>query len=90
MQTGLAGAGLCDLSGVRGSPPQGSRACAGDRCRQRSATTAGSLHAAIAQRLFSTEKAVSKHAAGIFAKLDLAPAYHDNCRVLAVLAYLEP
>ena len=41
------------------------------------------------QRLFITEKAVSKHAVGIFAKLDLAPSDDDNRRVLAVLAYLE-
>ena len=49
----------------------------------------GRSNAAIAQRLFITEKAVSKHAAGIFAKLDLAPSDDDNRRVLAVLAYLE-
>ena len=40
-------------------------------------------------RLFITEKAVSKHAAGIFGKLDLAPSDDDNRRVLAVLAYLD-
>ena len=34
--------------------------------------------------------AVSKHAAGIFGKLDLAPSDGDNRRVLAVLAYLDP
>jgi hypothetical protein len=33
------------------------------------------------------EKAVSKHAAGIFAKPDLVPSDDDNRRVLAVLAY---
>ena len=48
----------------------------------------GRSNGAIAQRLFITEKAVSKHAAGIFAKLDLAPSDDDNRRVLAVLAYL--
>ena len=48
----------------------------------------GRSNAAIAQRLFITEKAISKHAAGIFAKLDLAPSDDDNRRVLAVLAYL--
>ena len=48
----------------------------------------GRSNAAIAQRLFITEKAVSKHAAGIFAKLDLTPSEDDNRRVLAVLAYL--
>ena len=49
----------------------------------------GRSNAAIAQRLFITEKAVSKHAAGIFAKLDLTLSDDDNRRVLAVLAYLE-
>jgi DNA-binding NarL/FixJ family response regulator len=49
----------------------------------------GRSNAAIAQRLFITEKAVSKHAAGIFGKLDLAPSDDDNRRVLAVLAYLD-
>jgi DNA-binding NarL/FixJ family response regulator len=49
----------------------------------------GRSNAAIAQRLSITEKAVSKHAAGIFTKLDLAPSDDDNRRVLAVLAYLE-
>jgi DNA-binding NarL/FixJ family response regulator len=49
----------------------------------------GRSNAAIGQRLSITEKAVSKHAAGIFVKLDLAPSDDDNRRVLAVLAYLE-
>ena len=49
----------------------------------------GRSNAAIAQRMFITEKAVSKHAAGIFGKLDLAPSDDDNRRVLAVLAYLD-
>lgn len=49
----------------------------------------GRSNAAIAARLFVTEKAVSKHAAGIFAKLGLAPASDDNRRVLAVLTYLQ-
>ena len=39
---------------------------------------------AIAMCLFITEKTVSKHAAGIFAKLDLAPTDDDNRRVLAM------
>ena len=43
-------------------------------------------NAAIAQRMSVTEKAVSKHAAGIFGKLDLAPSDDDTRRVLAVLA----
>lgn len=49
----------------------------------------GRSNAAIAQRLFVTDKAVSKHAAGIFAKLDLPLSDDDNRRVLAVLAYLN-
>jgi DNA-binding NarL/FixJ family response regulator len=49
----------------------------------------GRSNAAIAQRLFITEKAVSKHAAGIFSRLDLVPSDDDNRRVLAVLAYLD-
>jgi DNA-binding NarL/FixJ family response regulator len=49
----------------------------------------GRSNVAIAQRLFISEKAVSKHTAGIFGKLDLASSDDDNRRVLAVLAYLE-
>jgi DNA-binding CsgD family transcriptional regulator len=49
----------------------------------------GRSNVAIAQRLFITEKAVSKHAAGIFAKPDLALSDDDHRRVLAVLAYLD-
>ena len=37
---------------------------------------------------YPEHQAVSKHAAGIFGKLDLAPSDDDNRRVLAVLAYL--
>jgi DNA-binding NarL/FixJ family response regulator len=49
----------------------------------------GRSNASIAAKLFVTEKAVSKHAAGIFAKLRLAPSDDTNRRVLAVLAYLN-
>jgi DNA-binding NarL/FixJ family response regulator len=49
----------------------------------------GRSNSAIAQRLFVTEKAVSKHSTAIFTKLDLAPSDDDNRRVLAVLAYLN-
>ena len=49
----------------------------------------GRSNSAIAQRLFVTEKAVSKHSTSIFAKLDLALSDDDNRRVLAVLAYLN-
>ena len=48
----------------------------------------GRSNAAIAGRLFITEKAVSKHSNAIFTKLDLAVSDDDNRRVLAVLAYL--
>jgi DNA-binding NarL/FixJ family response regulator len=49
----------------------------------------GRSNVAIAQRLFITEKAVSKHTTSIFTKLDLAASEDDNRRVLAVLAYLN-
>jgi DNA-binding NarL/FixJ family response regulator len=49
----------------------------------------GRSNAAIAQRLFITEKAVSKHTTSIFTKLGLAADQDDNRRVLAVLAYLN-
>src|SRR5262249_39644391 len=49
----------------------------------------GRSNAAIAQRLFIPERAVGKHAAGIFARLGLEPSDDDNRRVLAVLAYLD-
>jgi DNA-binding NarL/FixJ family response regulator len=48
----------------------------------------GRSNSAIAQRLFVSEKAVSKHCTSIFAKLALPPSEDDNRRVLAVLAYL--
>jgi DNA-binding NarL/FixJ family response regulator len=48
----------------------------------------GRSNAAIAARLFVTEKAVSKHINSIFTKLSLPPSDDDNRRVLAVLAYL--
>ncbi|MFD0903579.1 LuxR C-terminal-related transcriptional regulator [Actinomadura sediminis] len=49
----------------------------------------GRSNAAIAERLVVTERAVTKHTANIFAKLDLAVTADDNRRVLAVLAYLN-
>jgi DNA-binding NarL/FixJ family response regulator len=49
----------------------------------------GRSNAAIAGRLFITEKAVSKHTNSIFSKLGLPPSEDDNRRVLAVLAYLD-
>ena len=49
----------------------------------------GRSNSAIAQRLFVSEKAVSKHTASIFTKLGLAQSDDDNRRVLAVLAYLN-
>jgi DNA-binding NarL/FixJ family response regulator len=49
----------------------------------------GRSNTAIGQRLFITEKAVSKHTTSIFTKLGLAADQDDNRRVLAVLAYLN-
>ncbi|GAB3269114.1 LuxR C-terminal-related transcriptional regulator [Kineosporia babensis] len=49
----------------------------------------GRSNAAIAARLFVSEKAVGKHTNSIFTKLDLPQATDDNRRVLAVLAYLH-
>ncbi|RFS83218.1 DNA-binding response regulator [Actinomadura spongiicola] len=48
----------------------------------------GRTNAAIAGKLFVTEKAISKHTNSIFAKLGLPQSEDDNRRVLAVLAYL--
>ena len=49
----------------------------------------GRSNAAIAARLFVSEKAVGKHTNAIFTKLDLPIAADDNRRVLAVLAWLR-
>ncbi len=49
----------------------------------------GRSNAAIAARLFVTEKAVSKHINNIFTKLDMPPSDDDNRRVMAVLTYLN-
>jgi DNA-binding NarL/FixJ family response regulator len=49
----------------------------------------GRSNAAIAQRMVITERAVAKHTASIFVKLDLQPSDDDNRRVLAVLAHLN-
>jgi DNA-binding NarL/FixJ family response regulator len=49
----------------------------------------GRSNAAIAGRLFVTEKAVSKHTNSIFTRLGLPQSEDDNRRVLAVLAYLN-
>jgi DNA-binding NarL/FixJ family response regulator len=49
----------------------------------------GRSNAAIAGRLFVTEKAVAKHINGIFTKLDLPLGVDDHRRVLAVLAWLR-
>jgi DNA-binding NarL/FixJ family response regulator len=48
----------------------------------------GRSNAAVSACLFVSEKAVSKHIANIFMKLDLAPSEDDNRRVRAVLTYL--
>ncbi len=49
----------------------------------------GRSNAAIAGRMFVTEKAVAKHINNIFTKLDLPIDTDDNRRVLAVLAWLK-
>ncbi|MCX4091037.1 response regulator transcription factor [Nocardia sp. alder85J] len=49
----------------------------------------GHDNASIAQTLFVTERAVSKHIGNIFLKLDLPPSDGGHRRVLAVLAYLN-
>ena len=49
----------------------------------------GRSNAAIAARMFVSEKAVGKHTNAIFTKLDLPQAHDDNRRVLAVLAWLQ-
>jgi DNA-binding NarL/FixJ family response regulator len=48
----------------------------------------GRSNAAVAAKLFVTEKAISKHTNSIFGKLGLPQSEDDNRRVLAVLAYL--
>ncbi|WP_083975059.1 LuxR C-terminal-related transcriptional regulator [Kitasatospora mediocidica] len=49
----------------------------------------GRSNGAIAERMVITERAIKKHTANIFLKLDLPPSEEDHRRVLAVLAYLE-
>ena len=49
----------------------------------------GRSNAAIAAALVVSEKAVSKHIANIFLKLDLTPSDDDNRRVMAVLTFLN-
>jgi DNA-binding NarL/FixJ family response regulator len=49
----------------------------------------GRSNSAIAQRLFISEKAISKCTTSMFAKLNLPGSEDDNRRVLAVLAYLN-
>jgi DNA-binding NarL/FixJ family response regulator len=49
----------------------------------------GRSNAAIATVMVVSEKAVSKHIANIFLKLDLVPSDDDNRRVMAVLAFLN-
>lgn len=49
----------------------------------------GRSNAAIAEQMVITEKAVGKHVASLFAKLDLPQSGDDNRRVLAVLAFLH-
>jgi DNA-binding NarL/FixJ family response regulator len=49
----------------------------------------GRSNAAIAARLFITEKVVSKYINNIFTKLDMPPSDDNNRRVLAVLMFLD-
>lgn len=49
----------------------------------------GRTNAAIAATFVVTERAVEKHVANIFTKLDLTASESDHRRVLAVLRYLE-
>jgi DNA-binding NarL/FixJ family response regulator len=49
----------------------------------------GLSNAGIAAALVISERAVEKHVANIFMKLDLPPSENDNRRVLAVLRYLQ-
>jgi DNA-binding NarL/FixJ family response regulator len=49
----------------------------------------GCSNAAIATRMYVTERTVSKHSNNIFTKLGLKPSEDYNRRILAVLAYLE-
>ncbi len=49
----------------------------------------GRSNAAIAGRMYITEKAVAKHTNNIFGRLGLTVSEDDNRRVLAVLAYLN-
>jgi DNA-binding NarL/FixJ family response regulator len=49
----------------------------------------GRTNAAIAAAFVVTERAVEKHVANIFTKLDLTASQADHRRVLAVLRYLE-
>jgi DNA-binding NarL/FixJ family response regulator len=49
----------------------------------------GRTNHAVAAALTVSERAVEKHIANIFAKLDLPPSETGHRRVLAVLRYLE-
>ncbi|MCX4827937.1 response regulator transcription factor [Streptomyces sp. NBC_00006] len=49
----------------------------------------GRTNSSIAEAFVVSERAVEKHIANIFTKLDLPPSDTDNRRVLAVLRYLE-
>jgi DNA-binding NarL/FixJ family response regulator len=75
---------------ARADPPGGRLAGLTPREREVLAEVAqGRSNAAVGQKLFLSESAVTKHIASIFGKLELVPSDDDNRRVLAVLAYLD-
>jgi DNA-binding NarL/FixJ family response regulator len=74
---------------VGASPARGTIGVLSPREREVLALMAeGRSNAAIAGQLVVTERAVEKHVANIFLKLDLPVSAADHRRVLAVLRYL--
>ena len=49
----------------------------------------GRSNAAIAERLFLTERAVVKHVSHVYEELGIPPCADDHRRVLAVVHYLN-